>query len=115
MQSKVQDVTAYIEEALNRLRTLCQQLLTDFEESMDYGGPCYIRSGEVEVVFASQKHFIGVYIFHTDVMNARREQLKGRGISVGKGAICYSKPEHMDYGVVESMLQGTMKSTRPIC
>ena len=122
MQSKAKDVTTYIEEApterqeaLHRLRELCRAELTGFEETMDYGGPSYKRNGEVEVGFASQKHFIGLYILRTDVMNAHRDQLMGKGISVGKGAIRYSKPERIDFGVVESMLRGTVKSTGPIC
>jgi uncharacterized protein YdhG (YjbR/CyaY superfamily) len=76
MQSTAIDVTTYIQEApperqaaLIRLRDLCRATLTGFEESMDYGGPCYKRNGEVEVGFASQKHFIGLYILRTDVMN----------------------------------------------
>jgi uncharacterized protein YdhG (YjbR/CyaY superfamily) len=82
---------------------------------MDYGGPCYKRNGEVEVGFASQKHFIGLYILRTDVMNTQKELLKGQGISIGKGVIRYSKPERIDFAVVESMLRGTVASTGPIC
>ena len=52
---------------------------------MDYGGPTYKRNREVEVGFASQKHFIGLYILRTDVMAEHRDQLRGKGISVGKG------------------------------
>ena len=122
MQSKAKDVTAYIEEApaerqegLTRLRDLCREILLDFEETMDYGGPSYKRNGEVEVGFASQKHFIGLNILRIDVMAAHRDRLKGKGISVGKGAIRYSKPEHINFDVVESMLRGTMKSTGPVC
>ncbi|HEX6035588.1 MAG TPA: DUF1801 domain-containing protein [Anaerolineales bacterium] len=78
MQSKAKDVTTYIEEApaerrevLRRLRDLCRAELTGFEETMDYGGPSYKRNEEVEIGFASQKHFIGLYILRTDVMNAQ--------------------------------------------
>jgi Domain of unknown function (DU1801). len=48
--------------------------LTDFEETMEYGEPSYKRNGEVEVGFASQKNFIGLYTLRvrTDVMNAHR-------------------------------------------
>ena len=122
MQSKAKDVTTYIEEApavrreaLNRLRDLCREILIDFEESTDYGGPSYKRNGEVEVGFASQKHFIGLYILRTDVVADHRDQLTGKGISVGKGAIRYSKPEHINFDVVASMLRGTVKSTGPVC
>lgn len=122
MQSKAKDVTTYIEEApverqevLRRLRELCLAELTGFEETMDYAGASYKRNGEVEVGFASQKHFIGLYILRTDVMAAHKDRLHGKGISVGKGAIRYSKPERIDFDVVESMLRGTVKSTGPVC
>ena len=42
------------------------------------GGPSYKRNDEVEVGFASQKHFIGLYILRTDVMNAHRHLLEGK-------------------------------------
>lgn len=82
MESKAQDVTTSIEEAsverqevFRRLRELCLAELAGFEETMDYGGPSYKRNGEVELGFASQKHFIGLYILRTEVMAAHREQL----------------------------------------
>lgn len=122
MQSTAKDVTSYIEEspaerqdALIRLRNLCLATLTDFQEAMEYGGPTYSRGGEVEVGFASQKNFIGVYILRTDVMNAHKHLLTGKGVSFGKGAIRYSKPERIDFDVVEKMLRATQESTGPIC
>lgn len=122
MQSNAKDVTTYIKEApaerqevLTRLRDLCRLTLTSFEETMDYGGPSYKRNGEVEAGFASQKNFIGLYILRTDVMAAHRDLLKVKGVSVGKGAIRYSKPERIDFGVVESMLRATVESTGPVC
>jgi uncharacterized protein YdhG (YjbR/CyaY superfamily) len=103
MQSTAKNVTAYLDEvpaerkaALATLRDLCTSL-TGFEESMRYGGPCYSRNGEVEVGFASQKNFIALYILRTDVMNAHRDLLKGKGVSLGKGCIRYSKPERIDF------------------
>lgn len=122
MQSKAKNVSTYIQEApaerqeaLTRLRELCRAELLDFEETMDYGGPSYKRNGEVEVGFASQKNFVGLYILRTDVMNAHKDQLQGKGISIGKGVIRYSKPERIDFDVVESMLRDTVKSTGPVC
>lgn len=91
MQSTAKDVTTYIkiapierQEALTRLRDLCHAHLIDFEETMRYGGPSDSRNGEIEVGFASQKHFIGLYILRTDVMKAHKDVLQGKGISVGK-------------------------------
>lgn len=89
MQSTAKDVTTYLEEipaerkeALVELRRQCLANLKGFEESMQYGGPCYSRNGVVEVGFASQKHFIGLYILRTDVMKSHLELLKACVIMV---------------------------------
>jgi uncharacterized protein YdhG (YjbR/CyaY superfamily) len=94
MQSTAKDVTTYLEEVpaerratLVQLRKLCLATLKGFEESMRYGGPSYSRNGVVEVGFASQKHFIGLYILRTDVMKTHLELLKVKGVSLGKGCI----------------------------
>ena len=122
MQSSAKSVTAYLKEvpaarreALIKLRKLCRDTLTDFKESMEYSGPCYSRDGVVEVGFASQKNFIGLYILRTDVMRSHRYLLTVKGITLGKGAIRYSKSEHIDFNVVESMLRATVESTGPVC
>lgn len=122
MQSQAKTVPAYLKEvpagrrdALKRLRALCRKHLKGFEESMEYGMPNYRRRGVAEVGFASQKHFIALYILRTDVMKAHADQLKGRGISHGKGCIRYSKPEKIDFEVVESMLKATVESTGEVC
>jgi uncharacterized protein YdhG (YjbR/CyaY superfamily) len=122
MQSEAKTVDEYLEEvpaerreALTRLRDLCRSALKGFAESMDYGGPAYARSGVVEVGFASQKHFIGLYILKQEVLDAYKEQLSGKGVSIGKGAIRYSRPERIDFGLVEAMLIASEKSDAPIC
>jgi hypothetical protein len=50
-----------------------------------------------------------------DKKKAHRGTLQGKGISVGKGAIRYSKPERIDFGVVQSMLRSTQQLTGPVC
>lgn len=122
MQSSAKTVPAYIKEApearraaLKQLRDLCRATLTGFKEAMQYGGPCYSRNGVVEVGFASQKHFIGLYILRTDVMNAHRYLLNIPGVTLGKGCIRYSKPEKIDFKVVESLLKATVRSTGEVC
>ena len=51
MQSTAKTVMAFLDEvpaernaALVKLRDLCRQLLKGYEESMQYGGPCYSRN-----------------------------------------------------------------------
>ena len=122
MQSEAKTVDEYLneapperKEALTRLRDLCRSALKGFAESMDYGGPAYARNGVVEVGFASQKHFIGLYILKQEVVDAYKEQLCGKGVSIGKGAIRYSRPEMIDFELVEAMLIASEKSDAPIC
>ena len=55
----------------------------------------------------AEKHFIGLYILRTDVMNAHRYLLNIPGVTLGKGCIRYSKPEKIDFKVVESLLKAT--------
>jgi hypothetical protein len=51
----------------------------------------------------------------TDMMNAHRDLLKVKGVSLGKGCIRYSKPQRIDFKVVEMMLKATRESTGVIC
>ncbi len=122
MQSSAKTVNAYLDEgpaerkaALVELRELCRASLKGFEESMQYGGPCYSRDGEVEVGFGSQKHFIGLYILRLDVLDTYRDMLTAKGVTLGKGVIRYSKPEKIDFKIVEMMLNATSESTGVIC
>lgn len=94
-------MTAYFDEvpaerkaALAKLRDLC----------------CTLLKG-----FASQRHFVGLHILRLDVMNAHRDLLNGKGMSLGKGCIRYSKPERIDFTVVEMMLKATQQATGVIC
>jgi len=123
-QSQAKTVTAYLKEvpaertaALKKLRDLCRKHLTGFEKGITYGRPTYSCNGEAEVGFASQKHFIGLYTrrVRTDGMRAHRELLNVKGVSMGKGALRYSKPEHIDFNVVESMLCATQESEGQVC
>jgi uncharacterized protein YdhG (YjbR/CyaY superfamily) len=120
MQSNAKNVTDYLAEvpedrrpALTTLRELCRSEMIGYEEVMMYGMPCYSRDG-AGVAFASQKHYIALYI-GTDIMNAHRDLLKVKGVSLGKGCIRYSKPEKIDFKVVEMLLKATIESTGEIC
>jgi uncharacterized protein YdhG (YjbR/CyaY superfamily) len=120
MQSTAKDVTTYLEEvpeerkeALHKIRQLFLATLEGYEEMMAYGGPCYARNGEIEVGFASQKHFIGLYFMKIEVLDAHRHKLKG--LSVGKSCIRYTKPAKIDFALVEQLLLDTRNSNADIC
>ncbi len=120
MQSKAATVDEFMlevpedrREAMERIRALCRKHLVGFEEQMLYGGPCYVRNGVAEVGFMSQKNNVALYILRTDVMNAHRGSFAKS--NVGKGCIRYTNPNKIDFDVVASMLDATVKSTGPVC
>ena len=120
MQSSAKDVTSYIREApkerqecLTRLRKLCLETLVGYEECMDYGMPGYKKDGVGGIGFASQKNYISLYVTIESVLNANRELLKG--LSVGKGCIRYSRPEKIDFSVVQKLLIETFESQDEPC
>lgn len=122
MQSTAKTVDEYLDEipserkvVLTKLRELCRASLKGFEETMMYGMPVYVRNGEAEVSFASQKNFISLYILKNNVMDSHRDLLKVKGVSMGKGCIRYAKPEKIDFNIVEMMLKATQESASPVC
>jgi len=120
MQSKAATVDEYLKEvppdrleALKKMRELCLKELKGYTETMRYGGPGYEKNGVVEIGFASQKNNIALYILKKDVLDQYREELKG--ISVGKGAIRYTKPAKIDFAIVQKLIAGTFLSDTVIC
>ena len=120
MQRKVATVAAYIAEspaenrpALKRLRSLCREMLNGYLEDIGYGMPVYKRNGVMEVAFASQKHYISLYILKKEVVDEHRAALKG--CSIGKGCIRFKYPEQIDFGIVKSLLRGTLESGARPC
>ena len=120
MQSDAATVSEYLKEVpedrsstLARIRELCQEYLTEFEESMQYGMPSYSRAGTVEVAFASQKNNISLYILRTDVLDQYRDQYPASAI--GKGCIRYRNPDKINFDMVAEMLEKTNESTGEVC
>ena len=121
MQSKTKIVDDYLkevpeerQEAIAKLRELCLEHLVGYEESMEYGMPSYKpEGGEIEVAFASQKNYISFYVLKEDVLDAQREALKG--INLGKGCVRYTKPEKIDFDIVEKLLKESFLSDSEIC
>jgi uncharacterized protein YdhG (YjbR/CyaY superfamily) len=120
MQSTANDVTSYLQDlpderraCLTRLRQLCLDTLVGYEEVMEYGMPGYKKNGVGEVGFASQKNYISLYILKQPVIEAYRAELAG--LNIGKGCIRYSKPEKVDFAVVEKLLRATRESDAVPC
>jgi uncharacterized protein YdhG (YjbR/CyaY superfamily) len=120
VQIEAPDVAAYIagapadrRETLTALRQLCLGELSDHQETMSYGMPGYARDGVVEVGFASQKHYISLYILKQDVLDRYRPELAG--LSLGKGVIRYRGAADVDLAIVRALLVDTHRSEDPIC
>jgi uncharacterized protein YdhG (YjbR/CyaY superfamily) len=114
MQSKATDVPAYLKQqpqdrqpALEKLRKLCRRILKGYTEGMEFGMPSYADKGQVAVAFASQKHYISLYITRHAAVRAHRDRLKG--LSVGKSCIRFSDPAKVDFDLVQSLLEATTK------
>jgi uncharacterized protein YdhG (YjbR/CyaY superfamily) len=117
MTSKAPDVSGYIAEApaerravLEKLRSLCRQNLTGYQECMEYGMPGYKRSGTLELSFASQKQYIALYV-KPAVVNEFRGVLGTA--SIGKSCIRFSKSEQIDFAVIAELLRRT--EATPAC
>ncbi len=120
MQSDVANVDLYLEgvpaerrAVLTALRAVCVEELTGFEEAMRYGMPTYVRDGESEVGWASQKQYISLYVTRSDVLEPYRERLAH--LDVGKGCIRYRKPAAVDLDLVRAMLAAVAATRGPIC
>jgi uncharacterized protein YdhG (YjbR/CyaY superfamily) len=120
MQSQAKDVDHYLNEVpnerlavLQQLRDLCLTTLAGYDESMAYGMPSYAKDGTIEVAFASQKQYISLYILKKEVLDRHRPALQG--LNLGKGCIRYSKPQKVDFEVVERLLIDTVNSEAEIC
>ncbi len=120
MRSDAADVDTYLAQApeerravLTGLRDICRELLTGFDESMSYGMPAYGRDGVTEIAWASQKHYISLYVLRGDVLDAHRYQLAH--LSVGQGCIRYRSPAAIDFPVIRSMLTAVASGHGLVC
>lgn len=120
MQSKAKNVDEYLGEvppervdALKKLRALCLETLSGYQENMAYGMPSYHKDGVVEVAFANQKNYISLYLLKEGIISDNKNLLGE--LNLGKGCIRYSKPEKIDLKVISRLLKESMLSERPVC
>ncbi len=121
MKSDAADVAAYLDEVpaerrdvIARLRALCVEALSGYEECMDYRMPSYKRPGEeVEVAFASQVSHITVYVLRKSVLDRFRDELTTA--TLGKGTVRYTSPDKIEFDVLERVLRASANAAGPIC
>lgn len=120
MRSEALDVDAYLAElpearrdVLTRIRALCRDELTGFDEVMAYGMPAYLRDGTAEITFASQKQYIAFYLLRSDVKEAYAERLADQ--DMGKGCLRFRRPEQVDLDLLRDLLRATAARPGTVC
>ncbi len=117
MQSTAQNVLDYIAEApqdrqntLQSIRDFCLEILTDFTEKMMYGMACYVKNDTENTVtmlsFANQKNYITIYFPNEEIVQKNQTTLKnlGKGVSMGKNCVKFSKPNDIDFSFLKNIL-----------
>ena len=114
-----EDVDAYIaaaapgrQDALRALRQDCWQCLPGFSEEIRHGMPAYVRDGETELAFASQKQHLALYVMRADVLERHRDELAH--LDVGKGCVRFRRVDQIDHDLVRTMLTETAASRDPV-
>lgn len=105
-------VAADRREALERLRALCRERLTGWEEMMRWGMPGYGPAGADPVVsFNSQKQHVALYVGET-VVERFADRLEG--VDRGKGCVRYRRPAQIDWEAVGAMLDHVRERGGPM-
>lgn len=110
VQSKALTVDEFVDgveekrlPAIRQLRSLCQELLPDWHERMQWGMPGYGPEGlDALVSFNNQKGYISVYLGKA-ALEEHRGKLKGA--SFGGGCVRFANPDKIDFTAVSAMLR----------
>ena len=112
MSEETQGVDEYLENlaaesklALTELRELILTTVPQAEESLKYRMPTYEYADEVLCAFASQKHYMSLYM-DTELVDKHRHQLKG--LDVGKSCIRFRKLDKLPLDTVRTILLETV-------
>jgi uncharacterized protein YdhG (YjbR/CyaY superfamily) len=113
MSDNARDVDAYLENleperraALTELRLLIQAAAPNAVESLKYRMPTYEYDGGVLVAFASQKHYMSLYM-DTELVEMHRQELAG--LNVGKSCIRFRRLEQLPLDTVRTILDETLE------
>lgn len=111
MQSEAQTIQQYIEDApkervlaLVQLREIVCRLLPHYSETIRYKMPTYEYENNL-LAFASQKNHISIYVNSEQILSQFKNQFSHA--SFGKNCIRFSKSEHLDFELLESLLRQT--------
>jgi uncharacterized protein YdhG (YjbR/CyaY superfamily) len=82
------------------------EVAPDAVETMKYRMPTYEYGDHALCAFASQKHYMSLYM-DTDIVEKHREELSG--LNVGKSCIRFRKMDQLPMDTVKRMLDETVQ------
>jgi uncharacterized protein YdhG (YjbR/CyaY superfamily) len=110
------EVDAYLEgleperrAALETLRALVFRVAPELVETMRYRMPTYEHKGEMVCAFASQKHYISLYM---DVEIVEQHKAELVGLNIGKSCIRFRRIEQLPIETIETMLRQSVQKRR---
>lgn len=111
MRIEARDVTDYIDQcparrqqALRTLRDLILSVGEDVVENLEYGLPTYWTGGQVLCAFASQKHYMSLYL-DVDLLASRRTDF-GK-LNCGKSCVRFTNLDKVPLDTVAAILTET--------
>jgi uncharacterized protein YdhG (YjbR/CyaY superfamily) len=114
VQSKAVTVDDYIAELaadraphVKKLRALARRVLKGYEETMQWGMPAYVRQGNAEITFASQKQYLALYVMKPEVIAKNAKALAA--LDVGKSCVRMKKLDEIDWNLMEQLMVDTLR------
>ncbi|HXU99241.1 MAG TPA: DUF1801 domain-containing protein [Caulobacteraceae bacterium] len=95
---------------LTRIRDLACTLLTDHQETMQWGMPVYTRSGAPSFGFAEQKNYVSLYFINPAALRKNPEALLA--LNTGKNCVRLRKSTKVDWALLERLLIDTRDNPR---
>ena len=92
--------------ALTELRALILESVPGADETMKYRMPTYEYGPGVLCAFASQKHYMSLYV-EIEAVEQHREELAG--LNVGKSCIRFRRLEQLPLDTVRTILEETQE------
>jgi uncharacterized protein YdhG (YjbR/CyaY superfamily) len=112
MEGRTLAVDAYLEgleperrDWLSQLRSMVFDVVPEAVETMKYRMPTYEYEGSVLCAFASQKHYVSLYM-DTGLVELHRDELAG--LDVGKSCIRFRRLEKLPLDTVRAILLETV-------
>ena len=114
MTSNATTVAKYLAElpverraALKKVRAMVRKELAGVKETMEYGMPSYHWKGYPVVGFASQAHYMSLYVCDTAVLDEYKKKL-GK-LDCGKCCIRFRKIEDLPLDVAQAIVAKAAK------